>query len=185
MSNKSDKPKGATIIDAGLGELDKVRGILFGRQMDAYEARFSQLEKSLERSVKNLQDTMSEQIQSLQQVVDESVTKLESALASESSKRSEVFAELESGLSSSIAETEKTLSKSLNIAEDQAQQEMLQLRMELSKTSNSNEAELVSTREELNAKLAAETSKLADEKLDRESLAMLLDEITIRLRKPE
>ena len=40
-------------------------------------------------------------------------------------------------------------------------------------------------RDELNTKLVAETSKLADEKLDRESLAMLLDEITIRLRKPE
>lgn len=185
MSDKSDKQKSATIIDAGLGELDKVRGILFGRQMDVYETRFSQLEKSLERSVQNLQDTMAEQVKSLQQVVDQSIVKLENAVTAESDQRSVVFAELESGLNSSIAETEKTLSESLNFAEDHVQQEMLQIRKELDNTSNSAEVEINSMRDELHTKLTAETSKLANDKLDRESLAMLLDEITIRLRKSE
>ncbi|MGH1538878.1 MAG: hypothetical protein ACRBHB_00525 [Arenicella sp.] len=183
MSDKSEKKQSATIIDAGLGEIDKIRGILFGRQMDAYEQRFAQIEQSLEKSLEAMQQSMKQQVENLQQAVDTSVEKLNQALHKESLERSDVFASLESGLTNSIQQTEKSLSQSLLAAEDQSQQELIELKMLVEKQNNSTGENIDELRAELVQMFQQQADALENNKVDRESLAMMLDEITLRLRK--
>lgn len=66
MSNDK-KQHTAEIIDPGLGELDKVRNILFGRQVKAYEDRFQELEQSLQKMVDDLQQHVEERFTQVEQ----------------------------------------------------------------------------------------------------------------------
>ena len=47
MSDSNKRPK-ADVISPGLGEIDKVRDILFGKYVSDFEHRFGQLEARLE-----------------------------------------------------------------------------------------------------------------------------------------
>ena len=75
MSEKQKKQT-AEIIDPGLGELDKVRNILFGRQVKAYEERFSELESSLNNMITKLTERIDTRLNSLESDFDERETAL-------------------------------------------------------------------------------------------------------------
>ena len=183
MSDKSGKKHSATIIDAGLGELDKIRGILFGRQMEAYEQRFGQLESTLEKNLASMQKQVDLQLNKLQVSVDSTVKALHATMQQESEERNQAYNQLESTLKTTIDQTEKSLSEALLATEDQSHQELIELKMSLAKQTDTTSEALDSLRTELVGLFKEQTGNLQSTKVDRESLAMVLDEITLRLRK--
>ena len=57
MSESKGK-KTAEIINPGLGDIEKVRDILFGKYVASFEDRFSQLESRLEADVETLKERL-------------------------------------------------------------------------------------------------------------------------------
>jgi len=76
MSN--EKKKSAEIIDPGLGELDKVRNILFGREAKANEDRFQVLENSLKQAINELQQNMENRFHHMEQQLNDKEARLQS-----------------------------------------------------------------------------------------------------------
>lgn len=139
----SDKPKKtAEIINPGLGDIEKVRDILFGKYVQSYEQRFAELESKLEKDVESLKQRL--------------LGKMEKA--------------------------ENSLSTLVQSVEDQANQELTEIKMHMQDTYKEFADSVSDLREELSATAKKENKRLDSEKLDREVLALLLDEVSLRLR---
>jgi len=150
----SDKPKKHTaeIIDPGLGELDKVRNILFGRQVKAYEERFSELEASLNNMITELTKTVERRLD-----------------------------ELESDLN----EREQAIKRSMQDADANSSQGFSDIRGDMDSLTAALGTDLAQTKGELRSELSKVNTKLSSDKTDREALAMMFDEMSMRLRNED
>lgn len=150
----SDKPKKHTaeIIDPGLGELDKVRNILFGRQVKAYEDRFSELEDSLNNMITKLTDTIDLRLNNLE---------------------------------SDLNEREQDIRRSLVSSDESSSQDLTDIRSDMDNLTSAFGTDIAQTKGELRSELGKIETKLSSDKTDRESLAMMFDEMSMRLRNEE
>ena len=148
MSDKMKKQT-AEIIDPGLGELDKVRNILFGRQVKAYEQRFAEVES-----------TLNEMIDDLTQRVESKIEAIES----------------------NLNDFQESLQSKIQDSESNASEELSQVRNDMENINTALVTDLAQAKGELRSELSSMTSKLSSDKTDRESLAMLFDEMSMRLR---
>ena len=91
MSNSSKRAK-ADVITPGLGEIDKVRDILFGKYVSDFEHRFADLESRLESDVEQLKVRLSKKFEGMDVAVNESLARLDNLINQEQSKRdAEIF----------------------------------------------------------------------------------------------
>ena len=72
---------------AGLGDIDKVRDILFGKYVADFQQRFSELESRLEADVEELKKRLSDKIDSMDDAVNQSLAGLDSKIAAEETSR--------------------------------------------------------------------------------------------------
>ena len=151
MSEKNKKQT-AEIIDPGLGELDKVRNILFGRQVKDYEKRFAELESSLNDMITKISNTVEKRMDQLEVDFNERETILKESLQNTGNDFSEKLSDFQSDMDNISAV----------IGTDLAQM-----------------------KGELRAELATENDQLSSDKTDRESLAMMFDEMSMRLRNKD
>ena len=105
MANKPRRPS-AEIITPGLGEIDKVRDILFGKYVADFEHRFAELEARLEADVDTLKQRLVEKIERMDDAVNQSISNLDQQLAGEKKARDSELASLQNML----GEAEKSLS---------------------------------------------------------------------------
>jgi hypothetical protein len=68
MTDNNKRP-GAEIINPGLGDIEKVRDILFGKYVASFEQRFADLESRLEADVDLLKERLTEKISNMDEVV--------------------------------------------------------------------------------------------------------------------
>jgi len=148
MSEKAKKHT-AEIIDPGLGELDKVRNILFGRQEKAYEERFAEVETRLNKMISELNQNIESRINEIENMFNE---------------------------------FEQNLKLKMQDAEASSSQEISEVRTDIENLNSSLVTDLAQTKGELRSELKSVSSKLSSDKTDRESLAMLFDEMSMRLR---
>lgn len=151
MSEKQKKQT-AEIIDPGLGELDKVRNILFGRQVKAYEERFSELESSLNNMITKLTERIDTRLNSLE---------------------------------SDFDEREIALKKIIEDTDSNSLQEFTDVRNDLNTLTAAVGTDVAQVKGELRSELNKVNNKLSSDKTDRESLAMMFDEMSMRLRNDE
>ena len=76
MSEKNKRPT-AEIINPGLGDIEKVRDILFGKYVSDFQQRFAELEERLEEDVEQLKQRLSDKIDSMDDAVNKSLEALD------------------------------------------------------------------------------------------------------------
>lgn len=157
----------AEIINPGLGDIEKVRDILFGKYVANFEERFAALEERLEADIGQLRQRLSDKIDTMDDVVNQSLKKLDEQIATERQSRDADLHEL----SATLQEAETKLQHSISLMEDQANQDLQTIRDTIKHT-----------REELAKEAETHKQQLQSEKVSRQALALMLDEVAVKLR---
>lgn len=177
MANKPKRPS-ADIITPGLGEIDKVRDILFGKYVADFEHRFAELESRLEADVDALKQRLVEKIESMDDAVNQSISNLDKQLAGEKKARDSELTSLQSMLT----KAEKTLKHSINVMEDQANQDLSAIRKSIEESQLQLMDQMQAAQKEMTVLIENQKRQLEDDKVGRQSLALMLDEVALRLR---
>ncbi len=175
---KKGKKKSAEIINPGLGDIEKVRDILFGKYVSSFEERFAQLEQRLEADVETLKTRLSEKIEAMDEAVNQSLARLDKQLAKEKSSRDSELRSLQNVLS----EAETALKHSIAVMEDQANQDLASVRASLEESHQELLDQTLSVQAELVGELEAQKQELEGDKVGRQALALMLDEVAVKLR---
>lgn len=173
VDSDAGKAPAGDLAAAGAGNVDKIRDILFGSQMQDYDRRFDRLEKRVDKTIAEIRDDMTKRLDALEKYTKKEVETLMSRLASETDSRTEADKEL----SREQADTNKKL-RQLADSTTNAQRE---LHKEILDQSKSLRDEIREKNAALSAELAAAVGALTDEKVARVELANHLVEIARRL----
>lgn len=176
MSEK--KKTSAEIINPGLGEIEKVRDILFGRYVDNFEQRFSELESRLEKDVNTLKDRLTDKINGLDGVVAKAVDDIHEKLASENETRNQAVQETQTMLDQAQTRLQHTIS----LLEDQSNQDLNTLKANLAEAQTDFLDNLDKVKQELSKQSNNFKEALNKDKVGRETLALMLDEVAVKLR---
>ncbi|GAA6137192.1 hypothetical protein NBRC116583_09390 [Arenicella sp. 4NH20-0111] len=174
----SNKKKSADIINPGLGDIEKVRDILFGKYVSSFENRFAQLEKRLEADVEALKDRLSNKIESMDEAVNQSLKRLDGQIDNEKANRD---AELKS-LQNALSDAETALQHAIASMEDQANQDLASVRLSLEESHQELLDQTLSVQAQMVGELEAQKQELEGDKVGRQALALMLDEVAVKLR---
>jgi hypothetical protein len=163
--------------DAGGGNIDKVRDILFGGQMRDYERRFNRLDERLAEETAALREEVRSRLAALEQFVRQETESLAERIRAEHDERTDATKELSREGREAAKSFEKKagqLDDQIGKAQREARQQILELHQRMSD-------ELRARTDEVLARLARESSELRNDKTDRATLAALLTEMAMRL----
>jgi hypothetical protein len=152
--------------DAGPGNIDKIRDILFGSNMRDYEQRFARLEEALKKESSDLRETTRRHLEALEAFVHKELAALDVRLKTERDERSETSA----SLLKKIGELENHEAQ----AEREIRNDLLQQSKELTDAIRAKGEELI-------ALLERRAQELQHAKTDRAALAGLFNEVALRL----
>jgi len=177
MAQKNKRPS-AEVINPGLGDIEKVRDILFGKYVASFEQRFAELESRLEADVDQLKDKLIDKMSNMDNGVNDSLLRIDKQIMKEKSARD---SELHS-LQNTLREAEVALQAAITAMEDQANQELASVRASLEESHQDLMDRALATQAELTAQLDQQKEDLQNDKVGRQSLALMLDEVAIKLR---
>jgi len=177
MSEKKKRPS-AEIINPGLGDIEKVRDILFGKYVASFEQRFSELEARLEADVDQLKEKLIDKMANMDGAVNESLARLDKQIVEEKSVRD---TELHS-LQNTLREAEAALQNAIATMEDQANQDLAEVRASLEDSHQELLDKSLALQAELASQIETQKQELQHDKVGRQSLALMLDEVAVKLR---
>jgi predicted component of type VI protein secretion system len=177
MSEKN-KHLTAEIINPGLGDIEKVRDILFGKYVASFEQRFAELESRLEADVDQLKDKLIEKMSGMDSAVNESLDRLDKQILQEKSARDTELRNLEN----TLQDAETALQHAITVMEDQANQGLAAVRVAFEQSHQDLVDHASASQTELTAKIEQQKEDLQNDKVGRQSLALMLDEVAIKLR---
>lgn len=177
MSESKGK-KTAEIINPGLGDIEKVRDILFGKYVASFEDRFSQLESRLEADVETLKERLTQKLDSMDGAVNQSLARLDTQIEKEQRSRDTELRSVQNLLS----ETETALKHSISMMEDQANQDLAAVRSSLEESHQELLDQTLSVQAKLVSEIEKQKEELSGDKVSRDMLALMLDEVAVKLR---
>ena len=124
MTDLNKRPS-AEIINLGLGDIEKVRNILFGKYVASFEQRITDLESRLESDLDQLKDRLTEKTSNMNEMVNKSLEELDQRIVSEQKGRDTELRTLEDMLEE--AETGRQQHGSLALCLDDVSGSQLQL----------------------------------------------------------
>ena len=163
--------------EAGAGNIDKIRDILFGSNMRDYEQRFAHLEDALKKESADLRDTTRRHLESLEAFVHKELAALEGRLNAERDERSESHSRLANDLSL----TSTSILKKMGEMESHEAQAKREIRNDLLQQSKELTDAIRNKGEEIIALLERRSQDLQHAKTDRAALAGLFNEVALRL----
>jgi len=170
------EPKGP-LTEEGVGNLDKVRDILFGGQIRDYDRRFSRIEERLVKETADLKDEVRQRLAALEQYVKNETATLSERIKTEHDERSDATKDLARELRDASKAFEKKtgqLDDQIARVQREARQQILELQQHLTD-------DLRQKIDEVLARLTQEATELRADKTDRATLAALLTEMAMRL----
>lgn len=177
MSEKA-KNKTAEVINPGLGDIEKVRDILFGKYVADFKQRFDLLEERLEADVEQLKQRLSDKIESMDDQVNKSLERLDQQILREQNSRDSELASMQKVFDDAQA----SLQHSINLLEDQASQDLAVVKASLEESNQELSDASQAAQTQLANQLEQQKDYLEQDKVGRQSLALLLDEVAIKLR---
>ena len=177
----NNKRKTAEVINPGLGDIEKVRDILFGKYVSSFEQRFADLESRLEQDVESLKDKLVNRLDEVNKKVDQSLKKLDQRFLEESDDREVEFKNLQT----TFSKAESAMQHSISMLEDQANQDLVDVRKTLEANQQNLVDQLLEAQNKLNKEIETQNTQLESDKVGRQSLALLLDEVAVKLRSYE
>ena len=183
----------------GVGNIEKVRDILFGTQMRDYEKRFVRMEERMGKEVSNLRDETKKRFDAIESYAKREVESLIDRLTVEQNERTELVKREAELLNSRLkaeqnerVEAIKELSRELKEADRLLEKRITQLDDQLSKTSRELRQQLLDQSKELSevirlkyedamAALERVARELRVDKVDRSKLSELLMGMALHL----
>jgi hypothetical protein len=166
-----------TGADAGTGNIDKIREIIFGSNMRDYELRFARLEEAVRKESVDMREAMRQRLETLESFVHKELAALESRLKTERDERSENHSRLANELSGASA----SIFKKIGEFESQEAQAKREIRSDLLQQSKELTEALRVKSEELVALFERRAGELHHSKTDRAALAGMFNELALRL----
>ena len=166
----TDAPESANV--------DKIREIIFGSQMRDYERRFARLEERLTADAQALRDDTRKRIDTLEAFVQKEIDSLSQRLKAEKSERAESLKEI----GRELRETAQSGQNRLSQLDDQFAKDAAALRSQLLEQSKQLTADAEDKYRAISAALDRESQSLRSDKADRETLADLFVEMSMRMR---
>ena len=163
--------------DAGAGNIDKIREIIFGSNMRDYEMRFARLEEALRKESADMRDAMRQRLETLEAYVHKELSALDTRLSTERDERSENHSRLANELSNASA----SIFKKIGEFERQEAQAKREIRNDQLQQSKELTEALRLKSEELVALLERRAGELQHSKTDRAALAGMFNELALRL----
>ncbi len=162
---------------AGVGNLEKVRDILFGAQMRDYDRRFVRLEERMLKEVSDARDDSRRRFAQLEDFIKQEIASLGDRLRSENQQRSQATEDI----TRELRDTAKNLNQKLHQMDEQAAQSQREIRQQILDQSKNLSEEIRRKYEEMAAALAREARELRVDKADRVALSNLFTELAMRL----
>jgi len=161
----------------GGANLEKIRDILFGAQVDDFEKKFARLEERLLKETSDSRAETKKRFDALETFIRKEVESLADRIRGEHEER------LEAGkdLSRELRETGKGLEKKLGTLDEQTTRSQRELRQQILDQSKALTEEIRTRVRESATALSKELKELRAEKTDRTALAGLFTEAAMRL----
>ena len=163
--------------EAGAGNIDKIRDILFGNQMRDYEQRFSRLEEALRKESAELRDSTRRHLEALETFVHKELSALQSRVIAERDERTENHARLTSDLAAASA----SFSKRFGEMENQEASAKSEIRSNILQQSKELHDAIRQKADDMTSLLERRFAELHHAKTDRAALASLFSEVALRL----
>jgi hypothetical protein len=160
-----------------MGNIDKIREILFGGNMREYDRRFSRVEEQLVKESLELREDTRKRFEALEAFVKAELAALTDRLQAEQRTRDDAV----SGLWRGVHESSQALSAKLGEAQEQTARAHSELRQQILSQSKDLNDEMRRKQDEVTALIQREVADLNHGKTDRSSLATLLTEMAMRL----
>jgi DNA anti-recombination protein RmuC len=176
-NGSSKKTSADAAAEAGGGNLEKIRDILFGAQVHDFEKRFARLEERLLKETADARADTKKRFESLENFIRKEVESLADRLKAEQGDRAEAVKEV----GRELRETAKALEKRLAVQDEQATKSQRELRQQILDQSKSLTEEIRSRNRETTTTLSRELTELRAEKTDRAALAGFLTDVAVRL----
>ncbi len=162
---------------AGGQNLEKIRDILFGAQVDDFEKKFARLEDRLLKETAESRAETKKRFDSLESFIRKEVESLAERLRGEQEERMDAGKDL----SRELRETAKGLEKKLAGLDEQTTRSQRELRQQILDQSKALTEEIRTRIRESATALSKELKELRAEKTDRTALAGLFTEAAMRL----
>lgn len=160
-----------------MGELEKVRSILFGEQIRAHETRLAEVEDELRSEVQGLREEMAARFTALEASMMALAGRLEERLDAETTRRGEEQAAQKAelvGLAAGLRSAEQVFNERIEALDRTS-------RASLDERAGEVTAGLTARMDVLAAQLERATSGLDDAKVDRRQLAAFMNQLAERL----
>jgi DNA repair exonuclease SbcCD ATPase subunit len=167
----------APLPDEGIGNLDKIREILFGSHARDYDSRFARLEERLTEELADLRDTAKKRLEALETYARSEFESLQAHLKGERDDRTNALRQI----ARDLRELGDALTAKISELDEKNSQADRQSRLDLLQLSKNLNEELRSKQEEMGALLDRRFQELRNVKMDRAGLATLFMELATRL----
>lgn len=162
---------------ANLGNLEKIRDILFGSQMRDYDRRFLRLEEKLLKETADAREDARRRFDSLEHFIKQEIAALGDRLRAENQQRSQASEEL----TRELRDSARSITQKINQLDEQTSQSDRELRQQILDQSKNLSDEIRQKYDELAAAFAREARELRSDKTDRTALANMFTELALRL----
>lgn len=165
----------------GSGNLDKVREILFGSQIQEYEKRFARLEEKLGKECATLRDDTKKRLDSLELYIKQEIESLGEIVKKQQIAQDDAIKKLEQENNNQTVSVNQKLSE----LDQQASKSASDLRQQILEQSKNLDDEIRQKFADMLAVIERETQELRSDKANRSTLSNLFAEIAIRLRSEQ
>ncbi|RKZ37851.1 MAG: hypothetical protein DRQ49_15485 [Gammaproteobacteria bacterium] len=166
-------------IAASLGNVDKIRDILFGGQMRDYDKRFKRLEERFNQENMHFREDMFQRLKVLEERMDGEIDSLSEKAKMERQERLSTIADLEheikglkNELNNRITQLDDQFSKDLKNLRQQTHNKIQELALQMRQQNDS-----------VVGLLNQEVALLQEEKVNRADLASFFNELAMRLQR--
>ena len=162
---------------SAVGNLDKVRDLIFGGQMRDYERKFARLEERLAKETNDLRDEVRKRLAALEAYMKTEVESLSERLRLEQDGRTSA----DKDLGRELRDTSQQLDQRVSQLDEFVARGQRDLRQQLHTQHQELGDDIRSRVEDVLVRLAHEAQELRSDKTDRKALAALLTEMAMRL----
>ncbi|MDY6857099.1 MAG: hypothetical protein SWO11_20825 [Thermodesulfobacteriota bacterium] len=160
-----------------LGNMNKIRDILFGNQIRDYENRFTKMELLLKKETNDLRSETLKRIDILETYIKDELNALTKCLEKESDERSET----DKTLSHEIKDLLATMNKKIGQVEDRSEKRSRDLREQILEQAKRLTRDIKEKYELNSSELNEAISALTEAKVDRSALSELFINLAINL----
>ncbi|NNF58594.1 MAG: hypothetical protein HKN04_10160 [Rhodothermaceae bacterium] len=171
-------PDPATAEVASLGDLERVRSILFGAQSREFDRRIAQLEGRLERAIEAMREALDRRVEALETFAKEELEATNKRLSDEQEQRTEGHEQL----TGKVSEVTKALKEHRAQLDERIAESEHGLRTRILDQSKTLTDDLHQKADALTAMTEQHIEALRTDKTDRLALADLFDGLAMRLR---